>query len=373
MDFDLTGILAVGGFWLVVLVAILKGPITKYLETKTPTDSAEVKALNERITHLEAMIASMSKEMLELKDTTEFAHKLLTDSSREVSNLNKSLAEGGLLEGKSQETKTPESSSPGKIKLVTTDGVKVEAPENAGEILSEHTIRFERIIDAKPDKVWQYLTQSKFIGEWLDKGSIEPKIGGKVDLTFNQNEVEGLVGWYEDERGLSYSFVDKKNGVESIVAIELTPVGDKTKLVLKHSRLPRKLMADFMASWHAHLDILVAKISRIAPPEFRKRFMQLLPFYTALVLAFVAPIAAQASGDNGTYQALSAERNRLLQKYDDLRRDTENIQKKMDTLKRDDSKEAERACDQLDDALKQDYRLMKELEGQIRDFDNALR
>lgn len=369
---DLTGILAIGGFWLVILAAILKGPITKLLENKIPQDSAEVKALNERITHLEAMVASMSKEMLELKDTTEFSQKLLTDSSREVSNLNKSLLEGGLLEGKSQDTKT-DSQSAGKIKLVTTDGVNVEAPENAGEILSEHTIRFERMIDAKPDKVWQYLTQSKFIGEWLGKGSIEPKIGGKIDLTFNQNDVEGLVGWYEDERGLSYSFVDKKNGVESIVAIELTPVGDKTKLVLKHSRLPRKLMADFMAGWHAHLDILVAKISRIAPPDFRKRFMQLLPFYTALVLAFAAPLAAQASLDNNFYQSMNAERNRLLQKYDDLRRDTENIQRKMDSLKREDSKEAERACDQLDDELKQDYREMKELEGKIRDFDNALR
>jgi len=371
MDFDLTGILAIAGFWLVILVAMLKGPITKYLEQKTPNDSAEVKALNERITHLEAMMASMSKEMLELKDTTEFAHKLLTDSSREVSNLNKSLAEGGLLEGKSEENKT-DSSSPGKIKLVTTDGVNVETPENAGEILSEHTIRFERTIDAKPDKVWQYLTQSNYISEWLDSGSLEPKIGGKIELGFNQTNVEGLVGWYEDERGLSYSFVDKKNGVESVVAIELTPVGNKTKLVLKHSRLPRKLMADFMASWHTHLDILVARLSRIAPPEYRKRFLQLLPFYAALVLAVVAPLAAQASGDNGGYQALSAERNRLLQKYDDLRRDTETIQKKMDSLKRDESKEAERACDQLDDALKQDYRQMKELEGQIRDFDNAL-
>ncbi len=372
---DLTGLLAIGGFWLVILIAILKGPISKYLETRATGDNAEVKALNERIAHLEAMVASMSKEMLELKDTTEFAQKLLTDSSREVSNLNKSLAEGGLLEGK------PES-DPNKVKLVTTYGGK-EAPDHCGEILNEHTVRFERILPASPDKVWKYLTEPGFISQWLAQASLEPRIGGKINLNFDLDEmperaqkghaIEGVIGWYEEERGISYSWVDKANDVESIVAFELTPHGDQTKLTIKHSRLPRNRMQDFMAGWHAHLDVLVARLSKIAPPDFRKRFMQLLPFYTAMVLAIVAPLAAQASGDNGTYQALKAERNRLLQKYDDLRRDSDDIQKKIDSLKRDNSNEAERACDQLDDALKKDYREMKELESQIRDFDNALR
>lgn len=382
MDFDLTGILAIGGFWLFLILLVLKGPVTRYLDKQKPTESADVKALTERINQLEAIVASMSKDMLELKDTTEFAHKLLTDSSREVSNLNKSLAEVGLLEGKSQESPSQNEPASDRVRLVTT-GDGADAPDHAGEILNENTVRFERILPARADKVWQYLSNPIYLSEWLAEASLDARIGGKIKLDFDTAEmperkekghsIEGVVGWCEPERGISYSWLDKQNNIESIVAFELTPMGDKTKLVIKHSRLPRNRMQDFMAGWHTHLDVLVARLSKIAPPEFRKRFLQLLPFYTAMVLAVVAPLASQAAGDNGTYQALSAERNRLLQKYDDLRRDTEEMQKKMDSLKRDDSNEAAKACDQLDDAIKKDYRQMKELEGQIRDFDNALR
>ncbi len=238
MDFDLTGILAIGGFWLFLFLVVLKGPVTNYLDKLKPADSPDVKALTDRINQLESIVASMSKDMLEMKETTEFAHKLLTDSSREVSQLNQRLSEEGLLEGKSQESQSPDDSVPVKIKIVTAGNGGTETPDHAGEILNEHTVRFERILPARPDKVWKYLSDPKFLNEWLASASIDTRIGGKVELKFDTDEmperkekghlVEGIVGWCEENRGLSYSWIDKQNNVESIVAFELIPQGDNT-------------------------------------------------------------------------------------------------------------------------------------------------
>lgn len=76
-------ILAVGGFWLVILCAVLRRPIMMLVE-KSSVQNADVKALNDRINSLESLVLSISqenstlnKEISELKESAEFSYKLL--------------------------------------------------------------------------------------------------------------------------------------------------------------------------------------------------------------------------------------------------------------------------------------------------------
>ena len=42
------------------------------------------------------------------------------------------------------------------------------------------SIRFERSLAGAPERVWDYLTQSELMSEWLGAGEIEAKVGGKL-------------------------------------------------------------------------------------------------------------------------------------------------------------------------------------------------
>jgi uncharacterized protein YndB with AHSA1/START domain len=387
----LEGILAVAGFWFVMILVVLKKPFMAWLEKQKELPSKDVETLSERVLQLESVIGTLTKDMLEMKDTTEFAQKLLTDSSRQVSTLSQRLAKEGVLDSPGQsgsggvKTLTKrEETPPDKIKLVTTDDALLA---DMGTIVNEHAVRFERLLPASPEKVWGYLTNPEQIKQWLAAGSFEPRIGGRVELNFDIEEmperkengahIHGLIGWYERERGVSYSWIDDSSGVESVVAFELTPKGDQTLLVITHSRLPKSRMHEFMAGWHAHLDVLKARLSNLAPPDFRKRFSQLIAIYASVVIAFfVAGSPAKASGMSPAataYQTIQSERSQLLKKYDQLRRDTDDLQRRVDTLKRDSTQEAGKAADQLDSQLQNEYRDLRDLELQIRDLDTAIR
>jgi uncharacterized protein YndB with AHSA1/START domain/cell division protein FtsB len=387
----LDGILAVAGFWLFWILVLMKKPFMAYLEARKTLPNKEVETLSERVLQLESVIGTLTKDMLEMKDTTEFAQKLLTDSSLQVSSLSQRLTKEGVLEagGASGGVKTltkREETPASQIKLVTTDDARLP---DMGTILNEHAVRFERLLPATPEKVWEYLTDPQQVKQWLAAASIEPRIGGRIELKFDVDEmperkekganIHGLIGWYEPQRGVSYSWIDDSSGVESVVAFELTPKGNQTLLVVTHSRLPKSRMHEFMAGWHAHLDVLIARLSNLAPPDFRKRFNQLIAVYASVVIAFFVaggPTQAasmSASAGATAYQTIQTERNQLLKKYDQLRKDTDDLQRRVDMLKRDTTQEANNAADQLDSQLQNEYRDLRDLELQIRDLDTAMR
>ncbi|HLE56554.1 MAG TPA: hypothetical protein VJB15_05670 [Rhodothermia bacterium] len=57
---------------------------------------------------------------------------------------------------------------------------------------------------------------------------------------------------------------------------ELTPVDDKVRLLVIHSRLgTRNEMVGVSGGWHAHLDVLVARLSDRTPPGFWRSFNRL--------------------------------------------------------------------------------------------------
>ena len=186
------GILGVIGFWLFMILFVLKKPLTEYLDRQKTVPNKDVEQLSERVLQLESVIGTLTKDMLEMKDTTEFAQKLLTDSSKQVSTLSQRLTKEGVLEsgGSSGGIKTltkRDEVAANQIKLVTTDDALLA---DMGTILNEHAVRFERVLPASPDKVWEHLTNPELLKSWLAAGSIEPRIGGRVELKFDVEERE---------------------------------------------------------------------------------------------------------------------------------------------------------------------------------------
>ena len=118
--------------------------------------------------------------------------------------------------------------------------------------IAPDTIRLERVLDAPVETVWLYLTQAELRKQWFMGGS-DARPDGEFDLLVDHDRLSEDKGvpypesyaafkgatWtekvlrFEPPRFLETTFQSGKNGV---VTYELSPEGEKTRLVLTHSR-----------------------------------------------------------------------------------------------------------------------------------------
>jgi uncharacterized protein YndB with AHSA1/START domain len=152
-----------------------------------------------------------------------------------------------------------------------------------GVVTAARTLRIRRVLPGPIERVWAYLTESDKRGRWLASGPIELRVGGRVALTFRNSDLsahaepppdkykehegagfEGRVTRCDPPRVLSYTW-----GEHSEVTFELSPQGDDVLLVLTHRRLPdRTAMVMVGSGWHAHLAILLDRLSGREPRSF---------------------------------------------------------------------------------------------------------
>ncbi|MGH6905998.1 MAG: SRPBCC family protein [Geminicoccaceae bacterium] len=153
-----------------------------------------------------------------------------------------------------------------------------------GVVTAARTVRLQRVLPGPIERVWAYLTESEKRAKWLAAGPMELRVGGPVELHFANSELtphgETAPERYKDQgcatlhgritrcdppRLLSHSWGD--GGSE--VTFELTPQGEDVLLVLTHRRLPdRRTMVSVASGWHAHLGILIDRLSGREPPPF---------------------------------------------------------------------------------------------------------
>lgn len=156
--------------------------------------------------------------------------------------------------------------------------------ERHGTITEAGTIVFERLLPGSIERVWDYLTDSEKRRKWLAAGEIEPRVGGRVALTFNNTglspiketppkkyenadcgSVQGEVTVWEKPHRLAYLWGD--GGSE--VTFELAPEGGQVRLTLTHRRLDnRAMMMSVAGGWHTHLGILADQLMGATPRPF---------------------------------------------------------------------------------------------------------
>jgi len=153
------------------------------------------------------------------------------------------------------------------------------------DVITAHELRFERLLDAPVDTVWRYLADSELRGRWFMPGKTEPRAGGAFEMVFaHENLSDDKVttperfaanagkSWserivaIEPPHRLAFTWMGGEAGT---VTIELSPEGERTRLVLVHSGLRGPEDArSFGGGWTAHLAVLEARLAGRAVPNF---------------------------------------------------------------------------------------------------------
>jgi uncharacterized protein YndB with AHSA1/START domain len=155
-----------------------------------------------------------------------------------------------------------------------------------GTITEAGSIRFERLLSAPINRVWDYLTDPELRRSWFAGGAIEAKPDGKFTLVFRNSELapgeetpekyrkyegaemEGRVIRFDPPRLLVHSWRET-DGPDGEVSFELSEQGDKTLLVLTHRRLPNRAeMVGVAGGWHTHLSLLEDILAGREPRPF---------------------------------------------------------------------------------------------------------
>jgi uncharacterized protein YndB with AHSA1/START domain len=156
------------------------------------------------------------------------------------------------------------------------------------------TVRIQRLLPGPIERVWAYLTESDLRQQWLASGPMDLKVGGEAELVWRHEELtrhketrpEGMPAEHrmktqitrvEPPRLLAFGWNDGSD-----VTFELDPQGDEVLLTVTHRRVSeRDILLAISAGWHAHLDLLVERMSNREPGPFWSAWNRLRSEYDA--------------------------------------------------------------------------------------------
>ena len=180
-----------------------------------------------------------------------------------------------------------------------------------GIVTEAGAVRFERLLPAPVERVWDYLTDSELRRTWFAGGNMDVRPGGKLSLIFRNSELsrddegvpekfckyEGLesageVVRAERPRLLVWNWIEE-DGPPTEVSWELEPRGEQTLMTLTHRRLAtRQGMVNVSGGWHLHLDVLEDVLGGRSPRPFWARQAALEQSYEERIPADVSTAAA---------------------------------------------------------------------------------
>jgi uncharacterized protein YndB with AHSA1/START domain len=143
-----------------------------------------------------------------------------------------------------------------------------------GVLIEPATVRIQRMLPGPIERVWSYLTESELRGKWLATGDMELAPGAAFELVWrndrltgdaadrpegmpDEHRMESRITQLEAPRLLAFEW-----GKTGGVSFELETRGTEVLLTVVHRRLPdRSTLLNVSAGWHAHLDLLAAKMA----------------------------------------------------------------------------------------------------------------
>lgn len=162
-----------------------------------------------------------------------------------------------------------------------------------GTLVEPTTFRIERRLPGPIERVWSYLTESDLRQLWLASGTMELKVGAPFELVWQNDRLTDDPGQRPEEIGEEHRMTSRILLVEpprrlvfswfetGEVTFELTPEGDGVLLTLTHRRLSgRSGLLNVSAGWHAHLDVLVARLTGMPFGTFWDKWRALKEDYT---------------------------------------------------------------------------------------------
>jgi uncharacterized protein YndB with AHSA1/START domain len=165
-------------------------------------------------------------------------------------------------------------------------------PNSYGEMIEPTTLKIQRVLPGSAERVWEYLTKSELRRQWLASGNMEAKAGAPFELTWRNNELttppgktpEGfgaehtmksqIIEW-DPPRKLAFTW-----GSGGDVTFTLEPRGERTLLTVVHTGLvDRGIRTKVGPGWHAHLDVLAARMGGVEPEPFWDHWSRLQKEY----------------------------------------------------------------------------------------------
>jgi uncharacterized protein YndB with AHSA1/START domain len=149
-----------------------------------------------------------------------------------------------------------------------------------GTLIEPTTLKIQRLLPGPVERIWAYLVESDKRRKWLAAGTMEMKVGAPFEFVWRNDELTDPPGKRPDgfsaehRKPSQITALDPPRRIAFIfdsgeVTIELEQQGDDVLLTLIHRRLPnRNYMLGVSAGWHAHLDVLVARVRGEEPAPF---------------------------------------------------------------------------------------------------------
>jgi uncharacterized protein YndB with AHSA1/START domain len=164
-----------------------------------------------------------------------------------------------------------------------------------GTLIEPATLKIQRLLPGPIDRVWAYLMESDLRRQWLASGVMGSKPGTSFEFVWRNDELtdppgQRPEGMSEEHRmtctiiecaaphRLVISWGEKQTGE---VAFTLEKMGDKVMLTIIHRRLPEgNMLLCVAAGWHAHLDVLAARLTGTTPAPHWDHWNRLHAEYT---------------------------------------------------------------------------------------------
>ena len=167
-----------------------------------------------------------------------------------------------------------------------------------GTLIAPTSLKIQRRLPGTIERCWSYLTDSELRRQWLAAGDMEMRVGAPFELVWRNDELSGSPGdrpeGFPQEHRLQSTIVDLDPPRRLVftwrdgeVTFELEPEEGEVLLTVTHRRVSdRANVVSVSAGWHAHLDILVARLGDQAlPPRFWQTWSRLKDVYEARIPA----------------------------------------------------------------------------------------
>ena len=143
-------------------------------------------------------------------------------------------------------------------------------------------VTMEDVYDTDIDDLWSAVTAPDRLARWLATVDGELRPGGRIHAKFTSSyEGPGRIDVCDAPRQLQVTF-EPGTADETVMEANLTPVGDRTRLIIEERGLPLADTPGHGAGWQAHVEDLAAHLAGRRPGVWRERWLELRPVYEAI-------------------------------------------------------------------------------------------
>ena len=147
------------------------------------------------------------------------------------------------------------------------------ADDAYGVVTEPATLTLQRLLPGPIDRVWSYLTNGELRRQWLAAGAMEEKVGATVDFVWRNDELTDPPGTRPDGFDAEHRMTCEVTAIDAPRSLSITwgstggvtftleEKGDEVLLTIVHKRIEDpSVLLNVSAGWHAHVDVLEARL-----------------------------------------------------------------------------------------------------------------